>query len=210
MSKKIIIIGTGGFAREILCLISDLGRYEEVACFMETDDIWAEKWQNESIMGIPVRPRSEFDPDLYCVTIGIGNSIFREKVLNELPQNTEYITLIHPSVVISKWIEIGEGAIICAGSILTSQIKIGKQAQLNLHTTIGHDCEIGDFFTTAPGVNISGICNFGNHVYFGTSSAVRQNISICDNVTIGMGGMVVKNITEAGTYVGMPAKKLER
>lgn len=210
MAKKIAIIGTGGFAREVLCLITDLGRYDEVACFMEPDEIWAEKWQNQEIMGIPVRPRSEFDAEKLTVTIGIGNSIFREKVVNELPQNTEYETLIHPTAVVSRWVEIGEGAIICAGCILTCQIKIGKQAQLNLHTTIGHDCVIDDYFTTAPGVNISGICNFGKHVYFGTSAAVRQNIVICDNVTIGMGAMVVKNISEAGTYVGMPAKKLEK
>ena len=210
MAKKIAIIGTGGFAREVLCLITDLGRYEDVACFMEPDDIWADKWQNQNIMGIPVRPRSEFNSKQFSVTIGIGNSIFREKVVNELPEETEYLTLIHPSVTISKWVEIGEGAIICAGTILTCDIKIGKQAQLNLHTTIGHDCVIGNYFTTAPGVNISGICNFGNHVYFGTSAAVRQGINICDNVTIGMGAMVVKNITEAGIYVGMPAKKLEK
>lgn len=90
---------------------------------------------------------------------------------------------------------------------MTCQIKIGDFAQLNLGTTIGHDCIIGDFFTTAPSVNISGICNIGKKVYFGTSAAIRQNLKVCDNVNIGMGAMVVKDITEPGTYVGIPAKK---
>ena len=69
---------------------------------------------------------------------------------------------------------------------------------------------MGDFFTTAPSANISGNCNFGDCVYFGTNSAVRQGVKICDNVTIGMGGVVVKDITEEGVYIGNPLKKLEK
>lgn len=93
---------------------------------------------------------------------------------------------------------------------MTCNIKIGKHAHLNLHTTIGHDCIIGDYFTTAPATNISGNCEFGECVYFGTNSSVRQGIKICDNVTIGMGGIVVKNINEEGVYIGNPVKKLNK
>jgi UDP-3-O-[3-hydroxymyristoyl] glucosamine N-acyltransferase len=99
-------------------------------------------------------------------------------------------------------------SIITAGCILTCDIKIGKHSQLNLHTTIGHDCVIGNYFTTTPACNISGICTFGDCVYLGTNSSVRQGITICDEVTVGMGGVVVKNINEPGTYVGNPAKRL--
>lgn len=207
--KKICIIGTGGFAREVMCLITDLGKYDEVDCFMEVDEIWEKNWKNKTIMDKPVRPQSEFNPALYSVTIGIGDPMIREKVTSQLPENTEYITLIHPSAVVSQWTEIEEGAVICAGCILTCDIKIGKHVHLNLHTTIGHDCNIGDFVTTAPGVNISGICNIDKSVYLGTSSATRQGINICSNVVIGMGAMVVKSIKEPGVYVGMPAKKLK-
>ena len=134
----------------------------------------------------------------------------REKIVTAFPNDTQYLSLIHPSAVVSKWTEIGEGSIICAGSVITSQIKIGKHSQINLNSTIGHDCHIEDFFTIAPSVNISGICNIGKHVYFGTGAATRQGINITNNVTIGMGAMVVKDITEAGTYVGIPAKKINR
>jgi sugar O-acyltransferase (sialic acid O-acetyltransferase NeuD family) len=206
---KICIIGTGGFAREVLCLITDMGRYEDVHCFMEPDEIWEQKWKGETLVGKPVIPFSEFDSQSFKAIIGIGSSKIREKVVQQLPNDTRYETLIHPSAIVSEWVKIGEGGIICAGTIVTCQINIGKHAQLNLHTTIGHDCIIGDYFTTAPGTNISGICNIGNHVYFGTSSATRQGVNICSNTTIGMGAMVIKDIVESGVYVGMPAKKIK-
>ena len=84
-----------------------------------------------------------------------------------------------------------------------------KHAHLNLITTIGHDCSIGDYFTTAPGVQISGNEIIGDRVYFGTRSCVKEKIHICDDVTIGMNSGVVKKITESGTYIGTPAKKIK-
>jgi UDP-3-O-[3-hydroxymyristoyl] glucosamine N-acyltransferase len=106
--------------------------------------------------------------------------------------------------------EIGKGSIITMGSIVTCNVAIGDHSQLNLHTTIGHDCRIGHYFTTAPGAHISGECEIGHNVYFGTNASVRQGVRICDDVTIGMGGVVVKDIVEAGVYIGNPLRKLER
>lgn len=208
--KKICIVGTGGFSREILCLLTDLGEYDNVAAFMEPEFLFKDMNKNQRIMGKPIMSMSSFDSKTQKAVIGTGNSKIRQKVVEEqLAKDTEYPTIIHPNAIVSKWAKIGKGSIICAGTVITSQINIGDFAQLNLGTTIGHDCVIGDYFTTAPGVNISGICNFGQHVYFGTSSATRQGVNICDNVVIGMGAMVIKNIKESGTYIGMPAKKLQ-
>lgn len=208
MNRKILIAGTGGFAKEVLCLITDLGRYDDVIGFIEPDEILARKEKWEPILGKPVLPYSMVNPDLHCVSIAVGDSLIRQKITQQLPANIEYITLIHPTAVVSQWAEIGEGAIICAGTIITCDIQIGKHAHFNLNTTIGHDCIIGDYFTTAPNANISGNCTFAEHVYFGTSSCIKQGISIVGNVTIGMGAVVTKNIEEPGIYVGSPAKKL--
>lgn len=209
--KKICIVGAGGFGREALCcLIDGIARttfkIEEIVCFMVDDADLKES----KIMGIDVIPQSMFDPTLYRVVVAIGDPYSRKKVVDSLPAETTYTKIIHPSAVISDWVEIGEGSIITAGTILTCNIKIGKHAQLNLHTTIGHDCIMGDYFTTAPAANISGNCHFGDSVYFGTNSAARQGVNICSNVTIGMGGVVIKDISEEGIYIGNPLKKLEK
>lgn len=210
--KTICIIGTGGFAREVFCYVIDVlkTKYQDIdyskICFLDKDELC----NGEKIMGVNVIPESSFDPEKYVVLVGIGDPKIRKKVVEKMPKNTVYATLIHPNAIVSDWVEIGEGSIITPGVIITCNIKMGKQTQLNLFTTIGHDCELGDYFTTAPSVNISGNCIFDECVYFGTNSAVRQGVSICNNVTIGMGGVVVKNINEPGVYIGNPLKKLDK
>lgn len=209
-NKKILIAGTGGFAKEVLCLIDDLGLLDKVEAFIEPDFILENYSKPLSIHGIPVKPYSFLKPKKHLVTVAISESKIREKVVTEqLPNHTNYISLIHPTAVISKWNRIGEGAIICAGTVITCDVTIGKFAHLNLQTTVGHDCVIGDFFTAAPNVNISGNCTIDEHVYFGTASVIKQGLSVVKNTTIGMGAIVTKCIqVEGQKFVGNPAKIL--
>lgn len=204
MKKNICIIGAGGFAKEVLCLITDLGRSDDVCCFMETDEFYKKR----TVLDIRVEPILNFNPEKHKAIVAIGDPVGREKIIKQLPKSTKFETLIHPNVTISKWNKIGEGSIICAGCILTCNIELGQHAHINFYCTIGHDCKIGDYFTAAPSVNISGKCKIGKKVYMGTNSAIRDKISICNEVTIGMGSVVVKNINEPGIYIGNPTKKL--
>lgn len=195
------IIGNGGFGREIYYSMT---KEEQNNTVFFVDNGYYRKDMFNTL------PLSEFNENLYEVIIAIGDSKIREDIVKKLPKTTKYFTFIHPSSQIhSEDVEVGEGSVICAGCILTTNIKIGKHSQLNLLTTIGHDNNIGDYFTTAPGSKISGNCYIGNHVYFGTNASVRQKIKICDNVTIGLNAGVVKDITKSGVYVGVPVKKIK-
>jgi sugar O-acyltransferase (sialic acid O-acetyltransferase NeuD family) len=208
--KKTCIVGAGGFGKETLCCLIDANsatkkNIEDIACFM-VDNLF---YKESRLLGVDVIRRSEFDPSLYNVIVAVGDPIVRKKIVESLPKETTYTTVIHPSAVLSEWVEIGEGSIITAGAILTCDIKIGKHAQLNLHSTIGHDCKIGNYFTAAPAANINGSCTIGDCVYFGANSSLKEKITVCSNVSIGMGAVVIKNITEEGVYIGNPAKKLK-
>jgi sugar O-acyltransferase (sialic acid O-acetyltransferase NeuD family) len=153
---------------------------------------------------------SELDINEYEVIVAIGDPKIRKQMIKKLPVDTKFFTAIHKSVqILDNNIEIGEGSIICSNSILTTNIKIGKHCHLNLLTTIGHYVHMGDFFTTAPGVKVSGNCKIGNQVYIGTNASIREKINICDNVIIGLNAGVVKNIIESGIYGGVPAKKIK-
>ena len=141
------LIGAGGFAREIKWHLN----MPKMKCFV--DDKFYEPNDKE------IYPMSEFDPTQYHALIAIGDSKKRFEISNRLPSNTKYWSYVHRTVeLLDPNIEIGEGSFICANCVLTTNIKIGKHAHLNLSSTIGHDVEIGDFFTTAPGVKISGNC----------------------------------------------------
>jgi sugar O-acyltransferase (sialic acid O-acetyltransferase NeuD family) len=198
---KRAIIGAGGFGREVYWSLEPNERHTAV---FFVDDVY---WDNSDEKILPL---SSFVSEDYEVIVAIADSKARQNIVETLPKDTKFFTHIHPSAQIhGDDVIIGEGSIICAGTIITTNVKIGKHSHLNLITTIGHDCVIGDYFTTAPGVQISGNLTIGNRVYFGTRACVKQKIKICDDVTVGMNAGVVKDITESGVYIGTPAKRIK-
>ena len=121
--------------------------------------------------------------------------------------NVKFATLIDPSVILSNRVEIGEGSIICAGTILTVDISIGKHVIINLDCTLGHDDIINDFVTIYPSVNVSGNVEIGECSELGTGAQIIQGKRIVSNTIIGAGAVVVKDIIESNVYVGVPATK---
>jgi sugar O-acyltransferase (sialic acid O-acetyltransferase NeuD family) len=209
--KKYLIIGASGFGREVLCCLLDSIRFQGIdptgkIAFAETAAFCSNQ---KEINGYPVLIQDQIDTTNYSVIIAISEPSIRKRIAESLPQQQSYHTLIHPTAVVSEWVELGVGAIVTAGVVMTTQIKIGQHAHLNLQTTMGHDCVIGDYFTTAPGVRVNGNCTIGDAVYMGTNAMTKQGIQICDNTTIGMGAVVLKDIIEAGVYIGCPAKKIK-
>jgi sugar O-acyltransferase (sialic acid O-acetyltransferase NeuD family) len=196
---KKAIIGAGGFAKEVYWSLSLM---ERIGTIFFVDD----KYYDGSNLTLPL---SKFDPKEYEVVVAVGEPKDRFDIVNRLPKDTKYFTHIHPSVqILGEDIQIGEGSIICAGTIITTNVTLGKHAHLNLQTTIGHDCEIGAYFTTAPGAKISGNCKIYDCVYVGTNASIKQKLSIHSLSTIGSNAAVVKHIEESGIYVGIPAKKI--
>jgi sugar O-acyltransferase (sialic acid O-acetyltransferase NeuD family) len=195
------IIGAGGFGREVYWSLSLMERINTV--FFVDDKYW--DGSNELIL-----PLSKFDPTEYSIVVAIGDPKDRFNIIQRLPKETEYFTHIHNSCqILGDDVIIGEGSIICAGTVITTNVKLGKHAHLNLQTTIGHDCEIGDYFTTAPGAKISGNCKIHDLVYVGTNASIKEKLTIHSLTTIGSNATVVKNIEESGTYVGVPVKKIK-
>ncbi len=191
---KLAIYGYGGHAREVACQIN-----KEVTFFV--DDIYA----NDI-----AKPISEFNPKKYKMLVAVGDSRDRESIVAKLPKETKYFTFIHPTAqLMNDNIEIGEGGFIGAGSILTTNIKLGKHALLNRGNHIGHDTVIGDYFSMMPNAIVGGNVTVEDYVYLGSCSNIREKINISPDVIIGMNAAVVKNITEGGTYVGVPAKKIK-
>lgn len=195
--KKKAIIGAGGFAREVKAAIGD----PNIPFFVDEEYASAES---------NIYSLLTFDSDEYEVIIAIGDPTDRANMVKKLPTSTEYFTFIDPTaILIGTDITIGKGSIICAGSIITTNVTLGDHTHLNLLSTVGHDTKIGDYFTTAPGAKISGNCNIGDRVYLGTNSSIREKVNICDNVVVGLNAGVVKHISEEGTYVGVPAKRIK-
>lgn len=191
---ELALFGYGGHAREVAAQMK-----KKVTFFV--DDVFA---------NYHAKPISEFDPEKYRMMVAVADSKKRFDIVQSLPKETQYFTFIHPTVqLMADDIEIGLGSFIGVNSILTTNIKIGSHAILNRGNHIGHDTEIGDYFSAMPGAIVSGNVKIHNMVYMGTNSSIKEKISVHSLVTIGSNAAVVKHIEMPGIYVGVPAKIIE-
>ena len=87
-------------------------------------------------------------------------------------------------------------------------ITIGSHVIINLDCTIGHDAVLQDCVTLYPSVNVSGNCTIGECVELGTGMQIIQGRSVVKDTIVGAGAVVVKDLEEKGTYVGVPAGKI--
>lgn len=208
--KDIVIIGAGGFGREVAWLIEDINKekleWNIVGFVDDNESIRKKKINGYKVVGdIDWLKEQEF----YVVN-AISDPIIKKKVMDRLDgSKNNYPILIHPSVIYSDKVSFGEGSIICAGNIITVNIEIGKHVIVNLDCTIGHDAIIGDYSTILPSVNVSGFVKTDECVSVGTGSAIIQGVSIGKNTVIGAGAVVVKDLPANCTAVGSPAKPIK-
>lgn len=211
--KDIAIFGVGGFGREVLALIKDINKVKPTWNIVGFFDDGYEK--GLTINGYPTLGTAEdlnkWDKEI-AIAISIGNPVIKKKILDKIhnPQ-VSYPTLIHPTAWIGDddFIEIGKGCIICAGNLITTNIKIQDFVILNLGCTVGHDTVIKDYSAFMPSVNISGEVTIGEGVYVGTGAKIINQLEIGDYAIIGAGAVVAKTIPPRCTAVGVPAKPIK-
>lgn len=208
--KDIVIIGAGGFGREVAWLIEDINKVKSewnLVGFVDDN----ESVQGTTINGYKVLGNVDWlkEQELYVVN-AIADPTFKKQAIDRLEgSKNSYPVLIHPNVIYSNTVNYGEGTIVCAGNILTVDIEIGKHVILNIDSTIGHDAQIGDYTTILPSVNVSGYVETGACVSVGTGSAIIQGVKVGQNTIIGAGAVVVKDLPENCTAVGSPAKPIK-
>jgi sugar O-acyltransferase (sialic acid O-acetyltransferase NeuD family) len=190
---KKALVGYGGHAKEVM---AQMGL--NITCFVD-----------DKYLITGTKPLSEFDPKEYSLMVAVADPMDRHNIIQKLPKETKYFTWIHPTALLMGKIEIGEGSFIGAYSILTTNIKVGSHSILNRGNHIGHDCIIGNYFSAMPGSIVSGNVHIGNMVYLGTNSSIIEKKYLAHNIKIGANSVVIRDITDSGTYVGTPAKKIE-
>ncbi len=209
--ERIAIVSSGGFAREVLTLIKAINEKEhrfEIIGFIDND-------KSKLIHGYPVIGSDDEvnkTKDPLSVVIAVGEPGLKEKIRNKYTNPLiSFPTLIHPTAIIADCdnIEIGKGCIICAGCILTTDIKVKDFVILNLLCTVGHDTIINDYSAFMPSVNISGEVNIGNGVYVGTGAKIINQVEIGENTIVGAGAVVAKSLPANCTAVGVPAKPIK-
>lgn len=211
-----VIFGAGGFAREVGWLFDEFysaANYgSRIDAFVASD---GSSNLGANIHGAPIISESNFFSRYASETLNIFFAVASPRLRQELHHkcltlnSANFPTLVHPSALMDRRqnsVHLGLGVIICAGTIITTDVEIGDFAQLNLNCTVGHDTKIGAFSTLSPGVHVSGRVELGRGTFIGTGAVILENLHVHDDAVIGAGATVVSTIAAPGTYIGTPAR----
>lgn len=211
--KDIAIYGAGGFGREVACIINMINAIKptwNIIGFF--DDSVPKGTENEygKILGGLEELNSWENPLSIAMAIGSPKTLalLTSKIINP---NISFPNIIAPNVCIfdEKNYSIGKGNIVNIMGSLSTNVTLGDFNILNGFVTIGHDAVLGNFNCLMTFTDIAGNVNIGDRNYFGVRATVLQGKSVTNDITIGAGAVVMKNIKKPGTYIGNPARKLE-
>lgn len=211
--NSVVIVGAGGFGREVLEIFKDHNRISKTWNILGFID------ENEGLHGKIVNAcpvlggldwlRRHNSDDLGCVC-AIGTCETRKRVVERLYRiGVNFYNAVHPSVIMSEFVKLGQDVIICAGSILTVNIRIGDHVHIDANCTVAHDAVLESYCRVGPGARINGENHLGEGVYVGTGATLIQRISVGSWATIGAGAAVIEDVPGNVVAVGVPAKVVE-
>ncbi|AGK52655.1 acetyltransferase [Bacillus sp. 1NLA3E] len=203
---NIAIIGQGGHSKVITDLLSLSKKHSIIGYF---DDRHIDLTVKDNTFFGPVimvKKLLDYFKDIKVI-IAIGDNKIRKKIVERLGFSEEsYITLIHPSAIISPSAKIGTGTVIMAYSVVQADTEIGRHSIINTSTVIEHDNVIGDFVHVSPNVTLTGAVQIEEGVHIGAGASIIPNLSIGEWSVIGAGATVINCIPSFCTAVGVPAK----
>lgn len=208
MILPVIVLGAGGHAKVLL----DVLKLHNIKIIGLTDSQPAKI--NNLIFDVEVLGDDaeilKYSPDTIGLVNGLGtikSCSIRKKIYEQFKvKYYNFASVIHPSAIVSQYVELSEGVQIMAGSIVQTDCFIGTNTIINTRASVDHDCTIADHVHIAPGVTLSGGVEVGECVHIGTGAVVLQGIKIGRNSTIGAGAIVTRDVPEGVVAVGNPAR----
>lgn len=198
--NRLVIVGAGGHGKVIADIALKNG-YTKI-CFVDDNVIG-------DVIGLSVIGKisdvESLNDGKTDFVVGIGNNAVR-KTIAEM-YNVNWVSIVHPSAQIAFNTEIGKGTVVMANAVVNVCATIGKHCIVNSGAVVEHDNVIEDYVHISPRVALGGTVHIGRMTHVGLGAIVKNNIEVCDYCVIGAGAVVVKNIRERGTYLGVPAKK---
>lgn len=206
---KLAIYGAGGLGREVLVLAKLINihqpRWSEIVFI---DDFNFDR----ELKGHAVKNfESIFASRDVEVVIAVGDPSARESLAKKIKASgLTLATLIHPSVHITDCTVVGEGSVLCHGTYVSCDVRIGDNVFLQPYTCIGHDGVIGENAVLSSFVALAGNCTIGAGAFVGTNAVVKENRSIGNDTIIGMGSVVFNDIECGVIALGNPARVVRR
>ena len=205
---RLYVFGAGGSGREIAWLAKQSWGHKIDLVFL----VDLNTYLSPAVNGVPVRLVADVIAGVRDrFVIAVGDAALRRKAATDCVRaGLRPATLIHPRAEMSTHVAVGEGSVICAGSIVTTNVVIGDHVHLNVGCTVSHDVRIGDYVTLSPGVHISGHVEIGSDVFIGTGANIINGRSgaplvIGDGAVIAAGACITRSVEPRALMAGVPA-----
>ncbi len=201
MAEDVILIGGGGHAAVIADIILRSG--DRLVGFLD-DDSEKKELLGAKRLGVVSDWVRHADTALFL--LAIGDNRLRESLSREL--SVRWHTAVHPAAVVGADAVIGEGSVVMAGAVVNPGAAVGRHCIINTGAIVEHDNHIADFVHLSPHATLCGTVSVGARTHIGAGATVINNLFVCADAVVGAGAVVARDITEPGTYVGVPARRL--
>lgn len=210
--QRIVIVGAGGHGKVVLDALLAADSFEIVGVLDDDDARIGQKLLDVPIVGSSVNlvecaGRLGFEG----VVVAIGDNYIRDKKFREVRQaGLENVGVIHPTARISRFVEIGKGVVILAGSVVNPGAVIEDNVCLNTSTSIDHDNHLEKSCHVFPNATLTGGVRVGPFAYIGSGAVVNPNLVVNRYAYVGAGAVVIKDVPEGVTVAGVPAREIGR
>lgn len=209
--KKVIIVGAGGFGREVYSWARqhpDYGVRWTLDGFLDDKPDAMKGTAYEALLIGRIDEYQPVDGDLFLC--GVGNPEIKKKAcLQLLARGAEFISLIHPTAVLGSHVRLGKGVILCPRTTLTCDIEVGDFVVFNCASGAGHDVRVGDWSQISSHCDLMGGVVLGESVFVGSHAMVLPDVHVGSHAVIGAGSCVLRSVPERKTVFGVPAVPLK-
>mgnify|MGYP005964875011 FL=1 len=208
--KKLILLGGGGHCKSVIDVAESAGF--NILGVLDMPENVGKPILDYEVIGTDDDIPRYVNTAEFVITVGfIKNSAIRIKIYDKVKNaGGKFATIVASTAYVSKYAILGEGTVIMHQAVVNAEAKVGINCIINTKANIDHGAIIGDFTHLSVGVLIAGEAKVGDRCFCGIGSTIQHLTTITSDVILGAATLVVKDITNSGIYVGIPAKFLKK